>query len=326
MLRRRLILATLGLLGLPGAIGAQSSGRVFRIGLLAIGGQSAQGLGRWQSFVDALRELDFVEGRNLEVLLGFGGGDFGRLPGLLSEFVAQKVDVIVATGSREIRASKQVTSTIPIVMTHAADPVKEGFVASLARPGGNITGLTSLVPGLSQKYVELLLEAVPGAKRFALVNIAPLPIPQTRRELEDAAGKLGLSMIVLQAASHGDFDRIMAEARRQRAEGIIHPLDGGTSPYRQSLVEAALKHGLPGIYWDSSYVDAGGLMTYSINVEAQYRRAAALVAKILRGARPADIPIELPARIELVINLKTAKALGLTVPRSLLLRADRVIE
>jgi putative ABC transport system substrate-binding protein len=304
---------------------AQPATRVYRIGVLSIGTDPGT-VGRWQVFYDALRDLNYVEGRNLVLLPGFGGGNFERVPGFVSEFVNAGVDVIVATGTREIRAAKQATASIPIVMILAADPVKEGFVASLARPGGNVTGLTSLVPGLPQKYVELMHEVVPTAKRFAVVNVAPNPIPEIRRELEEAGRKRGLSIIVLQAADATDFDRVMAEARREGAAGIIHPIDGGTSPYRPALVQAALKNRLPGIYWDAAYVDAGGLMTYSINVEAQYRRAAAVVDRILRGAKPADLPVELPVRVETVVNLKTAKALGITIPQSLLIRTDRVID
>ena len=301
--------------------------RVYRVGVLSIG--TAPGTpGRWQVFFDALRGLNYVEGRNLQLLRGFGGGDFNRLPGLVSEMIDAGVDVIVATGTRETRAAKQATATVPIVMTHAADPVRDGFVLSLARPGGNVTGLTSLIPGLAQKYVELLREVVPGAKRFAVINIAPLPFAEIRRELEEAASKLGLSIFVLQAKNAGDLRRVMAEARAQSAAGIIHPLDGGTStiPVREALARAALEQRLPGMYWDVAYVEAGGLMTYSVNVEAQYRRAAAIVDKILQGVKPADLPVELPARVELVLNLKTARALGLSVPRSILLQADRVIE
>ena len=325
IVRRQLLLAACGVLGSYASVRAQTATRVYRIGLLSIGTRPGEP-GRWQFFIDALRDLNYVEGRNLRLLHGFADGNFERLPSLVSELVDAKVDVIVATGTREIRAAQRATATIPIVMTLAADPVKEGFVTSLARPGGNITGLASLIPGLAQKYVELLHQALPGAKRFAVVNIKPLPIPEIRRELEEAATKLGLSMIVLQAADAGDFDRVMSEARKQGAAGIIHPLDGGTSPHRPAFVQAALRHQLPGIYWDAAYVDAGGLMTYSVSIDAQYRRAAVIVDKILRGAKPADLPVELPVRVEMVLNMRTAKALGVSIPQSLLIRADRLIQ
>jgi len=306
---------------------AQPAEKVHRVGVLSIGtGLERSQFGRWQVLVDAMRDLKYVEGRNLAFLWGFGGGDFSRVPAQLGNFLKAGVDVIVATGTREIRAAMKATSNIPIVMTLAANPVKEGFIASFARPGGNVTGLTSLIPGLAQKYVELLREAVPAAKRIGVIGIPPNPIAEIRRELEEAAQKLGLSMMLLQPRGPADFDRVMAQARKDGVAGVIHPLDGATSPHRPELVQAALKHGLPGIYWDAAYVDAGGLMTYSINWEAQMRRAAVFVDKLLRGAKPADLPVELPARVELVINMKTAKTLGLDLPRSLLLRADRVIE
>ena len=323
--RRQALLAAFGLLGLLPGGRAQEAKRVYRVGLLSIGTDPAQ-TGRWQAFIDAMRELGYVEGRTLVLIRGFGAGSFDRMPGLLSQMIDARVDVILATGTREIRAAKNATATIPIVMTLAADPVKESFVASLARPGGNVTGLTSLIPGLAQKYVELLREVVPAAKKLAVVAVAPNPIPIIRGELEDAAGKLGLSLIVLQAKGPADFDRVMAAARADGAAGIIHPIDGGTSAHRPALVGAAQRHGLPGIYWDAAYVDAGGLMSYSVDFEAQVRRAAAIVDRILRGAKPADLPVEQPARIELVVNLGTAKALGIKVPQSVLLRADRVIE
>ena len=325
LVRRRFLLAACGLLGAPAGIRAQPATRVFRVGLLSIGTDPAN-FGRWGTFVDAMRKLGYVQGRNLVLLHGFAAGNFERLPKIVFDFIESKVDAIVATGTREIRAAMQATTTIPIVMTLAADPVKEGFIASLARPGGNVTGLTSLIPGLAGKYVELLKEVVPAAKKFAVVAVAPNPIPELRRELHEAAEKLGLVLDVLQAKNPTDFDHVMSAARTGGAAGIIHPLDGGTSAHRSVFVQAALKHGLPGIYWDAAYVDAGGLMTYSINFEAQIRRAAAIVDRILRGARPADLPVEQPARLELVVNLRTAKALALKVPQSILLRADRVIE
>lgn len=282
--------------------------------------------GNWIHFFAALRDLGYVEGKNLVLHRRFGGGKFERLPELAGNLVKAKVDVIVASGTREIQSAKQATRTIPIVMTHAVDPVKQGFVVSLARPGGNVTGLTSLIPGLSQKYLELLREVLPTAKRFAVVGVAPQPVAETRRELEAAAKTLGVEVFLVQATGVADFDRAMADAKKNRAAGIIHPLDGGTDTDRAAFVQSALKHHLPGIYWAATYVEDGGLMTYSINTPAQYKRAAAYVNKVLRGVKPADLPVEQPARIELVINLKTAKALGVTIPPSIRARADRVIE
>jgi putative ABC transport system substrate-binding protein len=320
--KRRLMLLAGALLA-PG-LRAQPA-KIHKIGVLSIG-TDPKASGRWQPFVDAMRGLDYVEGRNAAFLWGFGAGDFGTMPGHLESFLKAGVDVIVVTGTREIRATMKATSAVPIVMTLAADPVKEGFIASLARPGGNVTGLTSLVPGLAQKYVELLREVVPGATKFAAVAVAPNPIPEIRLELSRAAEKLGITVSIVQFAGPQDFDRALAKARAQGVQGIIHPLDGGTTAHRPALVQAALKHHLPGIYWDAAYVDAGGLMTYSISFPDQLRAAAGYVDKLLRGAKAADLPVQQPARVEMVINTKTAKALGLTIPPALRLRADRLIE
>lgn len=325
VVRRRFLLAACGVLGFPSRVIAQPAKRVFRVGLLSIGSDQTVSR-RWQPFFDAMGELGYVEGRNLVVLRGFGASRYERMEEFLAEFLRAKVDVIVVTGTREIRAAKQATATTPIVMTLAADPVKEGFVASLARPGSNVTGLTSLVPGLPQKYVELLLEVVPGTKRFAVVATPPNPIAEIRNEFEAAAKSRGLSMAVLQPRGPAEFDRVMEQARKDGADGIVHPLDGGTSAHRSALVQAALKYRLPGIYWDAAYVDAGGLMTYSVSFAQQLRRAVVYVDKILRGANPADLPVELPVHIEMVVNLRTAKALGIGIPGSILLRADRTIE
>lgn len=325
--RRRSLILLAGALAAPGPGFGRPAQKIHRVAVLSIGtGTGPEHFGRWQVFVDALRELNYVEGRNLALLWGFGGGDFSKTRAHLARFLKSDVDVIVATGTREIRASMKATSTIPIVMTLAADPIKERFIESFAHPGGNVTGLTSLIPGLAQKYVELLREVIPSGKRIGVIAMPPNPIPEIRGELEDAARRLGLTMTLLQPRSVADFDRVLAEAKMSGVAGLVHPLDGATSAHRPALVQAALEHGLPGIYWDAAYVEAGGLMTYSINFAAQVRRAAVYVDKLLQGAKPADLPVELPARVELVINMKTAQALGLAIPQSMLMRADRLIE
>ena len=311
------------LLVAPDLSEAQATGKTYHVGILSIGTNQPS---RWEPFIEAMKDLNYVEGKNLVIKRAFGAGAGNRLPGLIAELMNAKVDVIVTTGTREIRALKQATSTIPIVMTLAANPVAEGFVDSLARPGGNVTGLTSLVPGLSQKYVELLREVVPSASRLAIVGMPPNPIPEIRRELEAAAKGFGMTVIIAQPSGPEEFDRVLGQAKKDGAAGIVHPLDGGTTPHRPALVRQALKHGLPGVYWDRAYVEAGGLMTYSVSFSNQLRRAATFVDKILRGAKPADLPVEQPTRVELVINMKTAKALGITIPRSMLVRADEVIE
>jgi putative ABC transport system substrate-binding protein len=322
-LRHRLILAITGTLAatdIPAQQALQAN-----VGILSIGTDPAA-QENWEPFINELERRGYVEGRNLRLQRAFAAGDVGRLPKLIADLVSAKVDVIVATGSREIRAAMQATSEIPIVMTLAADPVKEGFIASLRRPGGNVTGLTSLVPGLSQKQLELVHETFPLARRFAILGIPPNPIAEIRGEFESAAKVLGLEVFFVQPASADEFDSAMALARRGGAEAIIHPQDGATFTRRQDFVRAALNHRLPGLYWGLAYVEAGGLMTYSVNPAEQYRRGAVFVDRILHGAKPSELPVELPVHVELVINLKTAKVLGVKVPQSILLRADRLIE
>ena len=310
------------LLAAPRAGRAQEAGKTYTVGLVSIGTDPGQ-LGLWQPFIDGMRERGYVEGRNLVVKRAFGNPD--RLAGMLAELVAARVDAIVTTGPRETRTARRATATIPIVMTFVEDPVAEGFVKSLARPGTNVTGLTSLVPGLSQKYVELLSEALPTARRFGVVATRD-PVPENRHELEAAVKARGLTVSFLVVSEPVDFDTTLARAKRDGVTGIIAPSDGVTFRHRRALVEAALKHRLPGIYWAREYGEAGGLLTYGAGLVDLRRHAAIYVDKILRGARPADLPIEQPTKFDLVINMKTAKALGLTIPPSLLVRADQVIE
>ena len=310
------------LLAAPRAGRAQEAGKTYTVGLVSIGTDPGQ-LGLWQPFIDGMRERGYVEGRNLVVKRAFGNPD--RLAGMLAELVAARVDAIVTTGPRETRAARRATATIPIVMTFVEDPVAEGFVKSLAQPGTNVTGLTSLVPGLSQKYVELLNEALPTARRFGVVATRD-PLPESRHELEAAVKARGLTMSLLVVSEPVDFDTTLARAKRDGVTGIIAPVDGVTFLHRRALVEAALKHRLPGIYWAREYGEAGGLLTDGAGLVDLRRQAAIYVDKILRGARPADLPIEQPTKFDLVINMKTAKALGLTIPPSLLVRADQVIE
>ena len=321
--RRVFIAAVAGsLLAAPRAGRAQEAGKTYTVGLVSIGTDPGQS-SLWQSFVDGMRERGYVEGRNLVVKRAFGNSD--RLAGMLAELVAARVDAIVTTGPRETRTARRATATIPIVMTFVEDPVAEGFVKSLAQPGTNVTGLTSLVPGLSQKYVELLNEVLPTARRFGVVATRD-PVPENRHELEAAVKARGLTLSFLVVSEPVDFDTTLARAKREGATGIIAPVDGVTFRHRRALVEAALKHRLPGIYWAREYGEAGGLMTYGASLADLRRHAAIYVDKILRGAKPAELPIEQPTKFDLVINLKTAKALGLTIPPSLLVRADQVIE
>jgi putative ABC transport system substrate-binding protein len=303
---------------------AQQAERLYQVGYVTLGSQPTQS-GLWRSFLDAMRELNYEEGRNLVVRLAFAEGRPERLPSLIADLIDAKVDVIVTTATQETMAAKRATSTIPIVMTVAPDPVEQGLVASLAHPGGNVTGLTSMAPGTSQKLVELLREAVPSASRFAVVG-TPDSSPEIRRELQAAAQQGRVTLSFIEIKSPDDFDSALARAKKGGAGGIIAPLGAFTYTHRAKLVQLALKHRLPGIYWVRDYVEAGGLMSYGANFGDVGRRAAYFVDRILRRAKPADLPVEQPTNFELVINRKTAKALGLTIPQTLLQRADQVIE
>jgi ABC-type uncharacterized transport system substrate-binding protein len=324
-MRRGLLWLSLALSIFPSLGFTQPSGKVHRVALLTIGTDPANPASL-QPFFEAMRELNYIEGRNLLITRGFGNGDFERLPALISEIVRAEVDVIVTSGSREVSALKGASISTPVVMTFVEDPVAEGFVKSLARPGGNITGLTSLVAGLGQKYVELLREVIPSADRFLVVHSPPLPRPHAKKDFEAAGQTLKTAVSIVQVSGPEEYDAAFARAKKSGVDGIIAPIDGNTLRNRNDLVRTALKHKLPGIYGDRRYVDEGGLMSYSAPQSHRLRRAAVYVDKILRGTKPADLPIEQPTRFELVINMRTAKALGITIPRSLLTRADEIIE
>ena len=328
-MERRIFLAGTGamLLTTSRVAEGQQGGRNYTIGILSLGFPDSGPIW-WEVFLVALRELNYVQGRNLVVRYAFASDQPERLAGLADDLVRAGVDVIVTTSVRETRAARQATSTIPIVMTIAPDPVGAGLVNSLARPGGNVTGLTNLVPGLRQKYVELLREVLPSTSRIAVIA-SPLNFPpesQLRRELDTAATTLGVSLSYVPVQSRDDFEAALTGARRAGASGIIAPYDPVTLRDRRALVQVTLKHRLPGMYATREYVDDGGLMSYGANPVDLRRRAAVIVDRILKGAKPADLPVEQPTKFELVINLRTAKALGLTIPPSLLGRADEVIQ
>jgi putative ABC transport system substrate-binding protein len=298
---------------------------MYRVGFVSLGSPPARH-GMWLNLLEALRELNYVEGQNLLVNLAIAEGKPDRLPSLVAELIRAKVDVIVTTSTQETLAAKKATSVIPIVMTLAPDPVEQGLVASFARPGGNVTGLTTMAPGTSQKLVELLREAVPSAARFCVLRTGSSPFPEIRRELQLAADQARITLPFIEIKGADDFDPVLAQAKKDGAGGIIAPLGALTYTHRAKLTQAALKHRLPGIYWVRDFVEEGGLMSYGISFQYVGRRAAYFVDRILKGAKPADLPVEHPSKLEFVINLKTAKALGLTLPQSLLVRADQLIE
>jgi putative tryptophan/tyrosine transport system substrate-binding protein len=319
------VILALSLLATPFAARAQETGRVYQVGLLTLGTDPMRS-GFWQRFLEAMRELNYVEGRNLIVRRAFAEGNDDLLPSLVADLVQAKVDAIVTTSTPETRAAKQATTTIPIVMTVAPDPVEQGLVASLAHPGGNVTGLTSMAPGTSQKLVELLRETVPSVSRFAVVASPKGPFPEIRHELQTASHQVGVALSFIGIAGTDNLESALVRAKKGGAGALIAPLNAFTYRYREKLVQLALKHRLPGIYWVRDYVEAGGLISYGTNFGDVGRRAAYFVDRILKGTKPADLPVEQPTKFELVINLKTARALGLTIPQSVLLRADQVIQ
>jgi len=314
-----------GIVAGPLAAEPQQAGALYRIGILSLGMAGQRPSIWWQPFLTELRELKYVEGQNLVIVYSGADAKPERLPNLAADLVEAKVDVIVTTGPRVTLAAKGASTSIPIIFTIVADAVGQGVVTSLARPAGNVTGLTTLVPGFYQKYVELLREVIPSATRFALVG-GPGSSPEPRQDVLKAGRTLGVNVFVVPVSGPDEFDAALARAKRDGAAGIVVVSDVVTQMHRERLVRLALKYRLPGIYWERNYVEAGGLMTYSANPTEQRRRAAHYVDKILKGAKPGDLPVEQPTTFELVINLKTAKALGLTIPQTLLLRADQVIE
>jgi putative ABC transport system substrate-binding protein len=320
--RRQFLLASGALLVAPLAARAQMA-RVHRIGLLDTGSPRPQ---LWAPLYDGLRELGYVEGQNIALESRWAHGKAERLFGLAAELVALKVDVLVTTGTPPAQAAKQATRTIPIVMASAANPIATGLVASLARPGGNITGLTSLSGELSGKRLELLKELVPALTRLAVLWDLTNPANELEvRQTQAATESLGLRLQLLGVGEAREFDVAFSAMIKGRAEALIVQPSTPFLNERRRLAELALKHRLPTIFGRSDYADAGGLISYAVSFPDLFRRAAGYVDKILKGAKLGDLPIEQPTKLELVINLQTAKALGLVIPPSILFRADRLI-
>ena len=333
MRRRRLALSiTLLLGGLFSSLAAeaQQAAKVARIDWLA-GNLSASPYAP-EAFRQGLRDLGYVEGRNVVIESRDSEGKLERLPALAVELVALKVDVIVVGGTPQALAAMQATRTLPIVFAAVGDPVTDGLVTSLARPGGNVTGFstTSAAPEIVGKRLELLTQSVPGVTRAAVLWQPGGQGERTNKDLlhgtDVAARALGVRLQVVEVRGPDDFDRAFSDVTRARA-GALTVL--GTSMFfnaRRRLVDLAAKNRMPAVYPLREFVDAGGLMAYGPNLADLFRRAATYVDKILKGAKPADLPVEQPTKFELVINLKTAKALGLTIPQALLVRADEVIQ
>jgi putative ABC transport system substrate-binding protein len=314
------------LLALSFPADAQQSAKVPRIGFVSTDGDANNPGPQVEAFRQGLRDLGYIEGKNILLELRYVEGRSDRIPNLVAELVQLKVDVLVLRAQPAIRAAKQATKTIPIVMSTTQDPVAAGFIDSLARPGGNITGLTTLQRDLSGKRLELLKEVVPGISRVgALMSETQTENDFKPYEVPARALKIQLQLIRVRGPNP-DFDAAFQAAAKGRASALITISGALLNPNAKRIADLAIKNRLPSMHERIDYVVAGGLMSYSANDAESYRRAATYVDRILKGAKPADLPVEQPTDFDLVINLKTAKQIGLTIPPNVLARADRVIK
>ena len=314
------------ILALCASVEAQIPGKVYRIGYLSASSVEVD-KDRFAYFRRGMQELGYFEGKNLAIEQRYGSGQFDAIPKQLAELIGHRVDVLVVYGESAILAAKNATTTIPIVMTVHPDPVGDGIVASLAHPGGNITGLSDLHTVLAPKRLEILKEVVPSASRIAVFYHAANPtLLRQLKDIQDIAPGFHATVLPVPVKGPDDFDGAFATMKNEHAGALMilgSPLIGMN---RRQINELAAKSRLPAIYTLKENVDAGGLMSYGTNFQELWRRAATYVDKILKGAKPADLPVEQPTKFELVINLKTAKQIGLTIPPNVLARADRVIK
>ena len=313
------------LLAFCGSAQAQQLAKVYRIGFLFAGNPVAVA-DRIKALREGLHERGYVEGKNIVIESRYGEGKVDHVPALAAELVRLKVDVIVTGGPTDTRAAKEATTTVPIVMAQDSEPVGSGFVASLARPGGNITGLSTLSPEVSGKQLELLKEVVPRLSRVVILGNSSEPgNAETLRETQLAAGAFGAQLQYVNVGAAEDIAGAFSAIKNGRASAVIVLRNPVASTYRKRIVDFMTTSRLPSIYVSPEWVETGGLMSYGLDVRDNYRRAATYVDKILKGTKPADLPVEQPTKFEFVINLKTAKQIGLTIPPNVLARADRVI-
>jgi putative tryptophan/tyrosine transport system substrate-binding protein len=325
---RRAFLGSLagGLLATPLAAEAQPAAKVPVVGMLDYGAPDAARLAWWKALREALQELGYVEGRSIAFEARWAEGRIDRLPALAAELVRLQVNVIVTGGGEAARAAKQATATIPIVMASGADPVQLGLIANLAHPGGNVTGVTSLSSELIAKRLQLLRELLPKVSRVAVLSDETPNSKMSVRDTEAGARILNIEIYSVGARDQNQLDRAVSSARRERAGALMVIASPSMFIERRRIGDLALKYRLPTAVGGREYAEAGGLFSYAVSYPGLFRRAAVYVDKILKGAKPADLPVEQPTQVELVINLKTAKALGLTIPQSLLRRADEIIQ
>jgi putative tryptophan/tyrosine transport system substrate-binding protein len=326
MKRRAFITLLGGASAWPLASRAQQLGRVYRIGVLETSPAASNAV-NFDALRKGLRELGYVEGQNLVLDYRSADGRPERFPQLAAELLRLNVDLIVTRGTPAVMAAKNATETIPVVMAASGEPVGTGVVAGLARPGGNVTGLSALTSELVAKRLELMRETIAGIRRIAFLQNMGNPVaPSQWEEFKTAAPLLGFEAQLLDVRQPENIVRAFDTAIAQRADAILVANDTVTLTNRQQVVELAAKHRLPAMYNNREFIDAGGLMAYGVSYPDLYRRAAIFVDKIFKGANPADLPVEQPTKFDLVMNLKAAKALGLEVPPMLLARADEVIE
>jgi putative ABC transport system substrate-binding protein len=304
---------------------AQQPTKVPRIGFQSAASPAAL-TARLEAFRQGLREAGYVEERNIVIEYRFAEGQLDRLNEFAAEFVRLKVDVIVTAAPSSTRAAKKATSTIPIVMAFDNDPVANGFVATLARPGGNITGLSTLSPELSGKQLEIMKEIVPRLSHVAVLTTSNLPSVEMLRYVKLAAGAFGVQLQYLDVSGPKDIDVAFREARKSRADAVLVLPSPILESERTRVANLAARNRLPTIYPFPEFLEAGGLVTYGASISDLYRRAATYVVKILNGTKPADLPVEQPTKFDLVINLNAAKQIGLTIPPNVLARADKVIK
>ena len=325
MHKRDMVLALLALSAAP-LTGAQQTGKIPRIAVFTISPLST--MVPWlEALRQGLRELGYVEGKNIVIEYRSAEGKLDRTQEIAAELVRLKVACIITAGPRPTRAAKQATGTIPIVMAQGDDPVALGFVSSLARPGGNVTGLTSLPADLAGKRLELIKEVIPKLSLVAILsNPGDMSAERQIQEIKSAAQTLSVRLQFLKAKSPDELEGAFQAAVRGDANALMVVTSGPINVHRSRIIALAAKHRLPAVYDQREFVYAGGLMSYGPNREDMYRRAAVYVDKILKGAKPADLPVERPTKFELAVNLKAATALGLQIPKDMLFRADRVIE
>jgi putative tryptophan/tyrosine transport system substrate-binding protein len=325
MNRRDTVIALLALGTMPLFAFAQQPGKVWRIGLLNVGTEAASAASL-KAFRNGLRDLGYVEGQNVTIDMRWANGRRDLLPQLATELVQRKPDVIVGVSTVVIKAARQATSTVPIVMVSGSDPVQTGLVASLARPGGNITGLSNMAGETTAKLVEFAREISPGVPRVVVLLSDDRTSEAKWIDALDAAKKFMIAAVLMRATNRTEIEDAFSAMARHKPAVLIVPADGVLANHRQAIVELAAREKLPAVYARDGYVLDGGLLSYGLSIQHHYRQSVRYIDRIFKGAKPAELPIEQPTKFDLVINLKTAKVLGLTISPSLLARADSIIE